>query len=157
MEQLAGSASEWKGGYEQCLLCVVHVFRQVVKLLGMQLGFKLTRIGSLVNTCLHKTASIGVLQTMLACCIKLVSISGASSRSPSSDAVLHHMHTGIQRFVYLHWVKSYYCCCDCEWLSELSCYVISVLLLSRCWPIAWLGWGGFIDAMLLLCCSMLLP
>ncbi len=38
VKQLAGSALEWKGGYEPCLLCVVHLFRQLVKLLGIQLG-----------------------------------------------------------------------------------------------------------------------
>lgn len=37
VKQLAGSASAWKGGYEQCLLCDVQTFREVLKLLGIQL------------------------------------------------------------------------------------------------------------------------
>ncbi len=38
VKRLAGSALEWKGGYDQCLLCVVHLFRQVEKLLECSLA-----------------------------------------------------------------------------------------------------------------------
>ena len=37
VKPLAGSASEWKGGYEKCLLCVVQMIREGMKLLGIQL------------------------------------------------------------------------------------------------------------------------